>query len=219
MGKFDLTPEEAQSLGDKFSVTPGESAKKHAYPPSKSETMDDLSLGLMSGMADSSVPGANQAIGDNPRGAGDAFSPQPELSPVERKLRQPYEGDVAFLKEAAPFAAGAGLGMGAKFLLGRLALAPAGSAASQAAKVATSGIENSFAHGGAMGTSAKVLQTLFPWLAPAVAGGARAGVAGTAQGLPVAGAGVASGAGHQGETAEQRAARVLLGLSPFQGGE
>lgn len=145
MGKFDLNPDELS----KFDLRPEESAAKSKYPQPKSLGKSDEELGLSSGMADPRVPGNRQALyksNPNSINAGkpgtDALATEPELSPVEKQLRDKYGSDIDFLKEAAPYAVGGALGKVIGGAVGRVAVKPVANRVAQASEVMSKAIEN-----------------------------------------------------------------------------
>lgn len=196
----EFTPEELAAKGAKN--------KPRSYAPPREHSDDEL--GLRFGPASSDVPGEDQAL----RGGHDALSTQPELSPLEKQLKTPFEGDIAFLKEIAPILAGGALGKGASYLLGRGATAGGGSAASRAATVIERWLANNYAHGNYTGLGVDLAKAIAP---EAVAAGGR-GLATTARSAAAGGAAAspgvaaigASGFAPEQETPEQKMAKILM---------
>lgn len=129
---------------------------------------------LSFGLASEDTPGRDQAMGK------DSLGTEPELSPVEKQLRDaegPYAGDVRFLKEAAPLALGLGAGAGARFLLGRAATG-ASPALERGSQAAAEWAGNAISHGNLHGLPLTVLRAMFPSIVNAMpmAGAAAAGV-------------------------------------------
>lgn len=228
---IQLTPEETGAALDGVRVTPAESRGRDNGPRSSrmskdpnrrgqpEDTVDENArLGLTTGLADPRLPDEDMDL------SGDALATAgPELSPVEKQERarrhgeHPFEGDVAFLKEAAPFTVGGALGAGAKMLLGRAATSGASSAAARGAEEAARWLANSMHHGTLQSLPISVLKAMFPELGAAIGASARAtatGIGMAAPGVGAVGAGGMLSGGQPEETQEQKAARVLLGMSP-----
>ncbi len=193
MGEFDgikVTDDENPFAGLK--IAPGEATPKSKYPEPKSLGKTDEELGLSSGMADPRVPGNRQAI---PK--GDALGTGPELSPVEKQLRDKYGSDIDFLKEIAPYAAGGALGKAVGGAIGRYAIKPVAGRIGEAAEVMGKAIQHT-AETNLNGAALKALGILVgPEVSaaarsvPVLARGAAAGAAGAARGAGAVGGAVA----------------------------
>ncbi len=195
MGKFDLNPDEVS----KFDLAPGEAAPKSKYPDPKSFSRNDEELGLSFGPANTNTPGKNQALYKPAEGNGavsgqprsysfDALGAQPELSPVERQLKDKYGADIDFLKEIAPYAAGGALGKLVGGAIGRYAIKPVAGRIGEAAEVMGKAIQHT-AETNLNGAALKALGILVgPEVTaaarsvPVLARGAAAGAAGAARG-------------------------------------
>jgi len=185
---------------------------KSKYPAPPSMSKDDQSLGLMFGAADPRVPGDQQAT------HGDALEvAAPELSPVEKGLKGKFDNDIRFLKAAAPFAAGGVLGKVVGGAIGGMAARPAGGAAEKAAGVIGKAIENSFTHGGVLGTTAKVAQAVAPKATNALASAVTKGIPNAVSAVGAGIAGAAPGVGAAGGNALSNAVerlRASAAISP-----
>jgi hypothetical protein len=193
MGDEDsLTPDEMKSAGlDR--LTPAE-MKGRMYAPPREHSDDEL--GLDGGLI--------------PYG----FT-SPDKSPLEKEQAGPYGGDIAFLKEAAPFLVGGALGKGASYLLGRGATAGASSAAGRGAEAASQWLARSLEHGTLQSLPISVAKAMLPeGTGAAMGAGARIGAAGGASAAPGAAAVTAGGALPGTLTPGQQAALLLLGRSP-----
>lgn len=205
MGEFDLSPEELKG----FDLTPGEAAPKSKYPTPKSLTKTDDELGLSFGPQDTRTPGKNQALyaGKGTNG----LSTEPELSPVEKQLKDKFGSDIDFAKEIAPYLVGGIVGKGIGMVAGRVAAKPASAAVKEASEVMSQAINNTASShlnaailksiGILAGPQIEAAGKAIPAIARSTSAGVAAGARGTGA---VAAGGTASGTQAEGEARPYR---------------